>query len=1006
MYDLEYKNFFNLHKHNLKEIFYPIKKYFSENINPSKYVFFPKYGIILGNHTNEFPTITNFGKKFYFQIDYKNIKKIKLYIDENKYKEFWTCGLDFTKFYFTNCIKKRICINNYGSFQSFDFEENKNYEHDKFYLYPKKEFNSKKVIDSLLKINWNNPPEELNFIIEKGIYYKKYESEKLDLGNEQFKTIFHNAKVGMSISVICHFITLYKNQSARIFYFNCHYIYNSSSYMRKKYFLYFLNFLFFQNESKKAKQFLMKIYYNFAEYNNKFYNILEDSIDFLKNEKEKIYVIFDDIHSSEEYTFINNIKNDANIYEKNIILREFIEINANTLNILKDFFKENKMVKMLGKLESKTLKDDLNIILEIMKNKEKNLKTYKDKINSQLSLLFKNYSLNKYFNLVKLFYYLYTEEKAKNINFDELKDFIAFLFINIDNGNVKIGFRNNIIESLFNNFYIYYHNIFFNEESKHFLKELLESEKGYNFERQIIFSIIIGNYTNNYNRVNVNRIYCVEKFENFENDKNILFYQIIPNAPIYDFAILIKNKNGDYILKAYQVSINKSKDDLKKLEFNIIEYDLNYFIEKLYRIIGIEIKSFTFGIIASYQSYKNKNKNLQNISNFCIENKYEFLLYDIEQNTFFIKKSKKKNEYNLTKAPSFEEINNSNFSLCKIFKKGCKISKKYYIEKIKPSSYEKYIEEAFNSLTNNQFEIDFKLIGKFKSDISVFAQDKNDKIFIYSKKYQKNKIEFVKVYYNNYQLYEKNFRKANDTVKEGKEEVLVLKIKNLDLLKNLDFSILQKVSLKINEKDKESNINYLIFEKGDNKECFFEKELDDIIEEENNINNKESDGDDKGNIEDITFERLVSLNKNDFKSDFKEYKFKKDFNGYNYAIINSNLGTTKLSDFQDNQNNDEDNLNISDSPSSDFSLSEDIEIDEEKEIINKKIDFNSFEFQPRIIDKKIYDSLLNGNIDIYNSLINFSKKSQSHSIKSAPSSLLKMKRSNTSLLYKKEEEPD
>ena len=608
--------------------------------------------------------------------------------------------------------------------------------------------------------------------------------------------------------------------------------------------------------------------------------------------------------------------------------------------------------------------------------------------------------------MVKLFYYLNEKENTKNINFDELKDFIEFLYINISNDKIKIGFRNNIIESLFNNFYIYYHNIFFNEESKHFLKELLESEKGYNFERQIIFSIIIGNYTNNYNRVNVNRIYCVEKFEKFINNKNILFHQIIPNAPIYDFAILIKNENGDYILKVYQISTNKNKDDLKKLEFNIIEYDLNYFIEKLYRIIGIEIKSFTFGIIASYQSYKNKNKNLQNISNFCIENKYEFLLYDIEQNTFFINKSKKKNEYNLTKAPSFEEINNSNFSLCKIFKKGCKISKKYYIEKIKPSSYEKYIEEAFNSLTNNQFEIDFKLIGKFKSDISVFAQDKNDKIFIYSKKYQKNKIEFVKIYYNNYQLYEKNFRKANDTVKEGKEEVLVLKIKNLDLLKNLDFSILQRVSLKINEKDKESNINYLIFEKEDNKECFFEKELDDIIEEENNINNEESDGKDKGDAETITFERLVLLNKNDFKSDFKEYKFKKDFNGYNYAIINSNFETTKLSDFQDNQNNDEDNLNISDSPSSDFSLSEDIEIDEEKEIINKKIDFNSFEFQPRIIDKKIYDSLLNGNIDIYNSLINFSKKSQSHSIKSAPSSLLKMKRSNTSLLYKKEEEPD
>ena len=115
---------------------------------------------------------------------------------------------------------------------------------------------------------------------------------------------------------------------------------------------------------------------------------------------------------------------------------------------------------------------------------------------------------------------------------------------------------------------------------------------------------------------------------------------------------------------------------------------------------------------------------------------------------------------------------------------------------------------------------------------------------------------------------------------------------------------------------------------------------------------------------------------------------------------------TKSSNFQNNQNDDEDNLSISDCTNSDFSISEDIESDEEKEKINKKIDFNSYEFQPKVINKEIYDSLLNGNIYIYNSLLNFSKKSQSHSIKSAPSSLLKMKRSNTSLFYEKEEKPD
>jgi hypothetical protein len=61
--------------------------------------------------------------------------------------------------------------------------------------------------------------------------------------------------------------------------------------------------------------------------------------------------------------------------------------------------------------------------------------------------------------------------------------------------------------------------------------------------------------------------------------------------------------------------------------------------------------------------------------------------------------------------------------------------------------------------------------------------------------------------------------------------VLVFKIKNIDLLQNLNFSKLQKVSLKINEKDKETNINYLIFENEDNKDCFIEKEENDINED-------------------------------------------------------------------------------------------------------------------------------------------------------------------------------
>ena len=73
MYELIYEDFFFLHKHNLKEIFYPIKKYFSENINPSKYVFFPKYGIILDNHDKESSSITILEKNFLSKL----IEKLK-----------------------------------------------------------------------------------------------------------------------------------------------------------------------------------------------------------------------------------------------------------------------------------------------------------------------------------------------------------------------------------------------------------------------------------------------------------------------------------------------------------------------------------------------------------------------------------------------------------------------------------------------------------------------------------------------------------------------------------------------------------------------------------------------------------------------------------------------------------------------------------------------------------------------------------------------------------------
>ena len=61
---------------------------------------------------------------------------------------------------------------------------------DKYYILPDKEFNFEKVINSIKQLNWNNPPQELNFIINKGKYSRKYEPQKINFENENLKTFF------------------------------------------------------------------------------------------------------------------------------------------------------------------------------------------------------------------------------------------------------------------------------------------------------------------------------------------------------------------------------------------------------------------------------------------------------------------------------------------------------------------------------------------------------------------------------------------------------------------------------------------------------------------------------------------------------------------------------------------------------------------------------------------------------------------------------------------------
>ena len=911
MIDDKYKTFMSLHKEHLKEIFLPIKTYLKSlgHTKNNLYLFFPKHDILLSCVSN-IEEITNFGGKFLFMINHKNIKKVKLFYENKNFKEFWTCGSEFTKFYFKNYLNNRICIRSEGNFQSIDLDNEDDLNKDKYYVLSERKFDYKKVIEPLLHLDWDNPPEELTYIIKKGKYFKEYELQEIHFENENWKTFFHNEKIGITLSIIKNFLVFYQ-YNWRIFYFDTNYIYNSSYKKRKKYFMYFLNLLFLREETEEANAFMTKIYSNFKKYDEKFDILLEEIIQHFKSDR-KILLIFDNIHSKYQYNIINKMTDKIDLTKDNhIFIREFIEINEKTLYIIKQFFEDKKSVKTVGNYEN--MKYDLKIIIKLKEKNQDYLSDYKIYIDDNLSQLFKQYSIANHTNLIKLFYYLNIDKITKDESDDIiisnlLKDFISFLYIKISDGLVEIKFRNKIIENSFKNFYIFYYNIFLNEHSKLILTKLLESEKGYNFERQIIFSIIIGSLNKNYERINIERIYCAKKFPKIEldiNNRNILFYQNIPNAPLYDFGVLLQVK-GKLILKVFQVFINKDIEKIKKLKKNKIIYDLCYFIGKICRILNKKIEGFTFGIIISknlYNKYKNKDK-IKFIKEFCFNNKYEFLLYDLDENKFSKDINQNEINCNFQEIKSFEELESDYFEPFKIFKDGCKIYKKFYIEKIKVSPYIKKFEYIYQYFEGN---IELELVGKFDCDISVFDQKAKDK----------------------------------------KKKVLVFMNKNSEPIKKKDCFKFEIEKFVLKEENNQKDINYLIFEDANNYQYI-------LSEEENDEDNLEENNDD---ILNITKDALKDSQNS--QNDDKEYEFRKDINEYNYVIV-----------YDKNEPKIEGNKNSIDNPKMEEEDFKNFEVADETELIEKEVkeNFDGKYLKPYEISKTIFQELKRGNTKEYNKL--------------------------------------
>lgn len=498
-------------------------------------------------------------------------------------------------------------------FEIFEKEKNKSI------IEPKEFFNEFRIL---------NFPEFKNYDLDKikwKINYIYY-----DYNNKYF---CYNKKVGLSLFLQRNLIDLTK-ENIKYFYLNIDYLINESSIKNiRKYIFFYLSTLFFTNEYKEYIEFIEKEVLSIINYKGK--TLIIKLLEILQKNIKNMELYIDNIKTKMEFDIIDDF---IKTYDANINI--FIQINNNTLPTLCNI--NFKLITY--EPDSFSISDDMEYHLPL-KLDAISLTVIKNTYSEQLKSYFSNFDYEDYRFLLKIKLFL----NSTNFDLIELKkyaSFLDFLLIKIHNKRVnKINFRNNMIKEIFDDLYEGYITKMKNINSNIF-SEISKSEEGIYFEKQIIFDLITNKV--NIQKVKIDKIFSIKEFPDFKKieKQGILFIQTNTNAPYYDFSYIYTFNNLN-ILKCCQIGINKNIRELEKLNKMFLLFDLYFFCQKLRQEKKIQIDKIEICIITTYKAYeeyinrnlKTKEKkynNFETMKNYCHQNDFVFLIYDINNSEFFI----------------------------------------------------------------------------------------------------------------------------------------------------------------------------------------------------------------------------------------------------------------------------------------------------------------------------------------------------------------------------------
>lgn len=815
-----FNSFFEKHEKDIQKIFAEIYEFLGDKEFKTHEDFKNTYKSLLSHEEDKFKELPsglilkigdNFSKleltdknsNFTISIDF--IKKIPIFdkISNKTRKRFLiseTYLIQYYKFLKHKEIKFKFKnISEEISLLSGDFKINVIYNNDFEYISIDTAFNE--IYDEIFKIlekektlkiittaDLFNDFRILNFPEIKKEYIDKIELKDIEHNDfcSEYKYLCYNKKIGLTLSTQKLLILEFQSDK-KFFYLNIDFLCNETNKEKiRKYLFFYISFLFSINEKNNFKNFIEN-------------NII--SLIHLYNGKELIIKLFELLCKKFEFfkLYIDNVKTKVqfDIVQKILGLHYFddffvlVQVNALTLSSL---FTVN--FRLFDYMERQySIKEDLEYYINISLNNLDD-KTIKKNYSKKLQPFFNNFNYDSYLFLLRL-KYLLKKKEFDLVKLYSISEFIEFLVVNMNIEKVyEIRFRNEFIEEMFNDYYLSYTTKFKNLNTN-IIFDISKSEEGILFERQIIYDLILNDL--NINKIKVDEIYSINTFSNLElnNKEEFLFIQTKPNAAYYDIAF-IYSFNGLIILKVCQIGINKSIDDLKKLNKNFLLFDLYYFCQKLKYEKNINVDKIEICLITTFNAYEENEKFLNNqisskdlkyggfikMKEFCKENDFIFLIFDIKSSEFYCYDNGNKLKKTDLKNNDFQFDVKKIFTKTKVISKTKKLKFNFDPENPMIIAEIKLLSDFNIEKLNNEFVFQIKK-GKaiFKQNIILEPNDNIKENKIETDKDIKSKALKKKIKSNNKN---KNDESNNEEEEEIEENNINVKKKNKPLFNNED----------------------------------------------------------------------------------------------------------------------------------------------------------------------------------------------------------------------------